>query len=120
MEQFSKDIVKRLRKGRSFPINTCPYSRHVQMIGENLVREKPYPMLQEEPEHCGGSMLATVLALYEARTQLAEVDAMLACHADKIDSNPRAKWPKGSILAAALDRHAERCEPAPKVSKGDV
>jgi hypothetical protein len=108
MDKFSKGIVKRLRKVRSFPTNTCPYSRHVQMIGENLVREKPYPMLQEEPEHCGGSMLATVLALYEARTQLAEADALLSCHADKIDANPRTAWPKGSILAAAISRHEER------------
>ncbi len=73
MEKFSKDILKKLRKVRSFPTNTCPYSRHAQMMGENLIREKPYPMLQEEPEHCGGSILATVLALYMARDEIAEL-----------------------------------------------
>jgi hypothetical protein len=77
MEKFSKDIIKRLRKVRSFPTNTCPYSRHAQMMGENLVREKPYPMLQEEPEHCGGSILATVLALYEARSEIAKLKQKL-------------------------------------------
>jgi hypothetical protein len=70
MEKFSKDLLKELRKARQFPVNTCPYSRHAQMIGENLVREKPYPMLQEEPEHCGGTILATVLSLYQARTEV--------------------------------------------------
>jgi hypothetical protein len=113
MEKFSKDIVKRLRKVRDFPHNTCPYSRHAQMMGENLVREKPYPMLQEEPEHCGGSILATVLNLYEVRTQLAEVDALLACHAAAIDPNPRKKWPKNSVLGAAIDRHAYRLSQRP-------
>lgn len=73
MDKFSKDIIKRLRKVRSFPTNTCPCSRHAQMIGENLVRDKPYPMMQEEPEHCGGSILATVLALYEARGEIAKL-----------------------------------------------
>jgi len=105
MEKFSRDVVKRLRKARNFPTNTCPFSRHAQMIGENLVRGKPYPMLQEDAEHCGGSILATVLALYEARIQLAAVDAMIATH-------PREMWPKGSILAAALDRHTSRLSTA--------
>lgn len=70
MDKFSKQLLRDLRKVRNYPTNTCPCSRHAQMIGENLVREKPYPMLQEEPEHCGGSILATVLALYEARTEI--------------------------------------------------
>lgn len=69
MNKRNKDLLKALDKARSFPTNTCPYSRHAQMIGEALLREKPYPMLQEEPDHCGGSILATVLALYEARTE---------------------------------------------------
>lgn len=49
---------------------TCPASRHVRMIGESLARGQPYAMLQEEPEHCAGSMLATVAALYETRREL--------------------------------------------------
>ncbi len=60
-------LRKRLRAARQFPVNTCPSSRHVQIIGEALARGKPYPMLTEEPEHCAISLLATVVALYEAR-----------------------------------------------------
>ncbi len=41
---------------------------------------------------------------------LAEVDAMLATHAYLIDKNPRERWPKGSILAKALDRHVQRVQ----------
>lgn len=62
-------MIKEARQARHFPNNTCPASRHLQMIGEALCRGKPYPMLAEEPEHCGGSMLATVTALYETRTE---------------------------------------------------
>lgn len=66
-----KNLKKRLRKARRFPENTCPASRHTQMIGEALPTKKGYPMLQEEPEHCAGSLLSTVAALYEARTEIA-------------------------------------------------
>lgn len=65
-----KNLKRRLRKVRDFPTNTCPASRHAQMIGEYLPTKKGYPMLQEEPEHCAGSILATVAALYEARSNL--------------------------------------------------
>jgi len=41
------------------------------MMGERLAKGKQYPMLQDEPEYCAGSLLATVAALYEARTDLA-------------------------------------------------
>lgn len=78
MDKFAKDLVRHLRKARSFPTNTCPYSRHAQMIGENLIRSKPYPMLQEDPEHCGGSILATVLALYQARDEIEALKSKLS------------------------------------------
>jgi hypothetical protein len=39
---------------------------------------------------------------------LAEVDALVAAHAEKIDGNPRIDWPSGSILAKATERHARR------------
>lgn len=47
------------------------------MIGEYLPTKKGYPMLQEEPEHCAGSILATVAALYEARTKLHKLAAAM-------------------------------------------
>lgn len=77
MDRFTKDLLKALRTVRNFPSNTCPYSRHAQMIGESLVREKPYPMLHEEPVHCGGTILATVLALYQARNEIERLSALI-------------------------------------------
>jgi hypothetical protein len=40
---------------------------------------------------------------------LAEVDAMISTHAYTIDPSPPQNWPKGSILAKAMHRHAQRC-----------
>lgn len=51
---------------------TCPASRHAQMIAEAVGARRPYPMLQEEPEHCAGSILSAVGSLYEARLLLAK------------------------------------------------
>lgn len=39
---------------------------------------------------------------------LAESDALIAAHAAKIDSGPRDKWPKGSLLENAVARHERR------------
>lgn len=72
-----RNLKRRVTKARKFPHNTCPASRHVQMMGEYLGKKPKkddgrlrYVMLAEEPEHCAGSILATVAALYEARTDL--------------------------------------------------
>ena len=69
MQKATLDALKRVKKARKFPINTCPSSRHVQIMAENLL-DKGYPMLAEEPEHCAQSLLSTVAALYEARNML--------------------------------------------------
>lgn len=74
-------MARRLNKARNFPTNTCPASRHAQMIGEALVAGKPYPMLTEEACHCGMSILSTVASLYEERTELARLQAKLGVRA---------------------------------------
>jgi hypothetical protein len=70
--------LRRLKAARKFPVNTCGASRHVAMIGEALAKEQPYHMLDEEPQHCALSMLATVAALWEARTKIEKLEARLA------------------------------------------
>lgn len=69
--------MKRMRramyKSRLFGKNTCPASRHVAIMADYLSREQPYPMLDEEPMHCAGSLMAVVTALWEARTELAKL-----------------------------------------------
>ena len=68
--QYALRELRRVRRVRRFPENTCPASRHVELIGENLAKRKPYPMLEEEPEHVAGSLLSTVASLYAARTEI--------------------------------------------------
>ncbi len=77
MDKYAKRALKAVKTARNFPANTCGASRHVQMIGESLVRGEPYPMLQEEADHCGGDMLFVVAALYSARSKIAELEARL-------------------------------------------
>ena len=77
MDNITKQIVARVKQHRNMPANTCPASRHAEMIGDHLVRKKPYAMLTEEPEHCGGSILSTVASLYEARTEIERLQALI-------------------------------------------
>lgn len=66
------NLRRRVARARRFPENTCPASRHVQMIAEALLRGRTW-WVTEEPEHCAESMLAVVASLYKARTRLARV-----------------------------------------------
>lgn len=68
-----QNVRRRVNRARRFPHNTCPASRHLHLIAERLAAGKKYPMLDEEPEHCAGSMLAVLEALWKARTKLAEL-----------------------------------------------
>lgn len=61
--------IKQMQRSRNFSVNTCPASRHTQMIAEGLVSDG-YPMLAEDPAHCAGSIASTVSSLYDARTFL--------------------------------------------------
>lgn len=67
-------LLKRLDAARSkaFPEHTDPCSRHAAMIGEHLLRGKPYTMLTGEAQHCGESILYAIAALWETRLALAE------------------------------------------------
>lgn len=60
------------RRGDGQTCVTCPASRHAQQIAEQVGARKPYPMLQEEPEHCAESILSAVASLYEARLLVAK------------------------------------------------
>ena len=71
------NLIRRVRRARNFPVNTCPSSRHVQMIGDYLIRGQPYPMIEDEPEHVGASLLAVVESLYKARTEIDRLRAKL-------------------------------------------
>lgn len=66
---------------RNFPLNTCPASRHAQLIGESLIAGRP--LTDGNLAHCGESILATVAALYEARTERDKLRE-LVCHVNQL------------------------------------
>lgn len=72
-----KNLIRSTNRARNFPVNTCPSSRHVHMIGECLIKGKKYHMIDEEPEHVGASMLSTVQSLFKARTEIDKLRAKL-------------------------------------------
>lgn len=51
--------------------HTCSASRHVQLIAEALGRRGLSYEILDDPLECAESMLATVAALWEARSELA-------------------------------------------------
>ena len=61
-----KALIDRMDAARDFPANTCPASRHVQMIAENLLRQQPID--PREQQHCGESIAVVVANLWEVRT----------------------------------------------------
>jgi len=69
------DLIDRAEAARRFPTNTCAASRHAEQIGVALVRDEPYPMLDEEPAYCGESILSVVASLWEARTEIERLTA---------------------------------------------
>ena len=69
------NLKRRVERARNFPTNTCPASRHLHIMAKQLAAGRPYPMLQEEPEHCAGTMLSVLESLWKARTELARLKA---------------------------------------------
>lgn len=61
----------RMLAARDFPVNTCPASRHAAEIGEAMITHEDEVMaLIDDFAHAGESILITVAALWEARSQL--------------------------------------------------
>ena len=85
---LEKEIL-RMQESRDFPNNTCPASRHVQMIAEDLASVGKYPMLKEDPGHCAGSIASVVTNLYEARSFLASIG-----YSWSVDDHGNVKWKK--------------------------
>lgn len=62
---------------RLFLPTVCEASRQTYQLGCALLRGDPYPMLQEDPQHCGESLMATVGALHQARAKVAAAIELL-------------------------------------------
>lgn len=109
-----KALRRRADKARRFPINTDPCSRHLHIMADYLSKGQPYPMLQEEPQHCAESMLVVLACLWEGRTSDGK-DAERFRFLQSIDpvsaqafwwnhrsSKARAKAIDAAIIAAAV------------------
>ena len=73
-----ENVRRRVSRARQFPVNTCPASRHLHIMADALsMGNKQYPMLQEEPEHCAGSIYAVLESLWKARSELARLRAAI-------------------------------------------
>jgi len=59
------NLRRRVNRARNFPANTTPASRHLHTMAEILVNGKQYPMLQEEREYCGETMLCVLEELWK-------------------------------------------------------
>ena len=62
--------MEQMQQAREFMVNTCPASRHAQLIAEQLYTTGDYPMLQDEPHHCAETIASVVSSLYQARSFL--------------------------------------------------
>lgn len=94
--------LSRVSRARQFPANTDPAARHAELIGRALVRRQPYPMLQEEPEHCGLSILEAVASVYRLRTALGVLHRVcLAMDAKREADRPSEREYQTAMRAAA-------------------
>lgn len=67
------DNIKMMQESRDFPNNTCPASRHIQLMAEALAKGEKYSMLEEDPEHCAESIASVVSSLYQTRSFLKQM-----------------------------------------------
>lgn len=51
-------------------IHTCPASRHLLIMADELAAGRKYHMFDEDPKHCAGGMFAVVEALWKARAEV--------------------------------------------------
>lgn len=68
-----RNLLRRIDRARRFPENTCPASRHVELVARAMINGDDRHLLDEDDFiHVGYSMLSVVESLYKARTKLAK------------------------------------------------
>lgn len=104
------DLIERVEAACRFPANTCGASRHAAQIGVALVRDEPYPMLDEEPAYCGESILSVVASLWEARTEIERLTAALRAQPGPVSMDD-AEW-AGKVHLQDAQQEIERLHAA--------
>lgn len=72
------NVRRRVNRAKNFPVNTCPASRHVHIMANNLTRYGKDYLLDTEPEHCAGSLYSVLESLWKARTELSKLRRKIA------------------------------------------
>lgn len=68
-----ENVRRRAARARNFPDNTCPASRHVHLIADQLTRKRRCNVEEcWDAEHIAGSLYSVLESLWKARTELAK------------------------------------------------
>ena len=71
--------LRRAQRAGNFPTNTCPASRHVQMMAEILAsKRRKTDITAWDNEHIASSLASVVASLWQARAKIARLEAKLA------------------------------------------
>ena len=108
MPDPSPDLVERANRARRFPANTCGASRHAQGVAEAMMQGDVLPEVTDDPTHIGESILSTVAALYEARSEITRLQA----ENQALRKRMSAMWGVGEVLSnCAFNLAQKRGEP---------
>lgn len=88
---------------RRFPHNTCPASRHVEILADQLLDSGRSAMIESEPENCAVSMHSTVEALYGARDRIEQLERVLAQARECLTSTAYFSEQMAPDVIAAID-----------------
>ncbi len=70
------NMRRRVMRARRAAPWTDPCSRHLHIMANRLsTGNRQYPMLQEEPEHCAGTLYAVLEMLWKTRAELQRLRA---------------------------------------------
>lgn len=75
------NVRRRAERARRFAENTCPASRHLHMMADQLANGI-WPTFWVEPKHAAESIYAVLEALWKCRTELQRIKG-------KKTANPR-------------------------------
>ena len=64
------NLRRRVNRARKFPDNTCPASRHLHEMADELLNDK---YKEEDDIHFAESILSVLESLWKARSELAKL-----------------------------------------------
>jgi len=69
------NTTEKMEFARRFPYNTCPASRHAQLLAESMLASTKPRWSIDEPNYCGESIAFVVTWLYQARDRIEALEA---------------------------------------------